>query len=129
MTHSTANQATLSKLSASQADSTQANSGSCNNDMSEKHFVSVKEFRDSTDWLFRQCNVHYHSCKGLIEFKSFGEQLVRVFGLVAVLDCKRAKEADRVRFKKAVDLAIATEQKNIERINQLEFLKQAIKKH
>ncbi len=35
MTHSTANQATLSKLSASQADSTQANSGSCNNDMSE----------------------------------------------------------------------------------------------
>ena len=36
MTHSTANQATLSKLSASQADSTQANSGSCNNDMSEK---------------------------------------------------------------------------------------------
>lgn len=36
MTHSTANQTTLSKLLASNIDSSQAKSGSCNNDISEK---------------------------------------------------------------------------------------------
>jgi hypothetical protein len=131
MTHSTANQTTLSKLLAANGDcyETLEKSGSCNNDISEKQFVSVKEYRDSIDWLFRQCNVHYHSCVGLGEFRSFGEQLVRVFGLVVVLDCKRAKDDDRVRFEKAINSAIITEQKNLDRINKLELLKQAIKNH
>jgi hypothetical protein len=116
MTHSTVNQATYSRLAAND-DSFKATSGLLSDDIFEKQFVSVSEYRHSISWLFDQCNRHYHACVGLREFESFGEQLQRVFSLVYVQACKRAKADDLASFDRAIEAAHLCAEKNQLRIN------------
>ena len=57
--------------------------------------VSVKEFRNSVDHLYRMANVDYHACVGAQELRYWVERVERVIGLVVARVCMRAKLVDR----------------------------------
>ncbi len=48
--------------------------------------VSVKEFRNSVDHLYRMANVDYHACVGAQELRYWVERVERVIGLVEALE-------------------------------------------
>ncbi|EPI0765612.1 hypothetical protein ACSYOM_004416 [Vibrio alginolyticus] len=67
--------------------------------------VTVKEFRNSVDHLFRMVNVDYHSCVGHQEVGYWIERTERVLATVRVLECKRAKPVDREEHAKSLESA------------------------
>lgn len=68
----------------------------------EKVYVLVDEFRNSICWLYDQSLRHLPACVGNAERLSWRSQALHVLDKVIRLDCKRAKQADRDMFDKAV---------------------------
>ncbi|MBX4558863.1 hypothetical protein CF042_05825 [Klebsiella pneumoniae] len=82
--------------------------------------VSVKEFRNSVDHLYRMANVDYHACVGAQELRYWVERVERVIGLVEALECKRAKPADREEHRKSLEAARKRLEQAAKRIQELE---------
>lgn len=67
--------------------------------------VSVAEFRNLTDHLFRVCRVDFNACKGESERAKWVEQCRKVAGWVREAGCKRAKREDWDRRESALELS------------------------
>ncbi|HHT8253185.1 TPA: hypothetical protein ACT2TS_004209 [Citrobacter braakii] len=68
----------------------------------EKVYVLVDEFRSNICWLYDQSLRHLPACVGNAERLSWRSQALHVLDRVIRLDCKRAKQDDRVMFENAV---------------------------
>jgi len=68
----------------------------------EKMYVLVDEFRSNICWLYDQSLRHLPACVGNTERLSWRSQALHVLDRVIRLDCKRAKQDDRVMFENAV---------------------------
>lgn len=60
-----------------------------------RKFVPVAEFRRECDALYRQVNVHYHSCVFAAEVESWVVIAERCIAELEGIDCKRANAFDR----------------------------------
>ncbi|STB73267.1 Uncharacterised protein [Citrobacter koseri] len=68
----------------------------------EKVYVLVEEYRSNICWLYDQTLRHLPACVGNAERLRWRSQALYVLDRVIRLDCKRAKQADRVMFESAV---------------------------
>ncbi|MEB2704107.1 hypothetical protein VC191_09910 [Citrobacter koseri] len=68
----------------------------------EKVYVLVEEYRSNICWLYDQSLRHLPACVGNAERLRWRSQALYVLDRVIRLDCKRAKQADRVMFESAV---------------------------
>ncbi|MRK19108.1 hypothetical protein FUT48_00270 [Pseudomonas sp. JG-B] len=85
-----------------------------------RKLVPLREFRQETDRLLRQCNVHYHACVGSHELENWARVTVRIVNEVSPLDCSRAKPEDRDWHRKALEAAADTLERALVRIKELQ---------
>jgi hypothetical protein len=64
--------------------------------------VKVAELRSTYDRLFRQANVHYHSCVGASEVRNWQTVAKRVLEEALSLKCNRASEYDNDQMAQAI---------------------------
>jgi hypothetical protein len=64
--------------------------------------VKVAEFRNAYDNLYRQSNVHYHSCVGANEVRNWKVVAERVLAQTKLLQCSRANEYDKEQMANAI---------------------------
>lgn len=82
--------------------------------------VSVKEFRNSVDHLYRMANVDYHACVDALELRYWVERVERIIRGVEALECKRAKPADREEHGKSLEAARKRLKQATKRIQELD---------
>ncbi|HCH1696720.1 hypothetical protein [Vibrio diabolicus] len=87
--------------------------------------VTVSEFRNSVDHLFKMVNVDYHACVGHKELDYWVERTEKVLNTVKMLECKRAKPVDREQHAKSL---VAAENRLIQARDKIKFLEANQKK-
>ncbi|MCX2694984.1 hypothetical protein OO256_28690 [Pseudomonas sp. DCB_CB] len=70
-----------------------------------RKFVPVAEFRRQCDALYRQVNVHYHSCVFAAEVARWVDAAEQQIADLEAIDSKRAKPEDREYHARALQAA------------------------
>lgn len=80
-----------------------------------KNTVKVAAFRNAYDHLYRQANVHYHSCVGAREIRSWIEISKRLLAEYSEIQCSRASVYDKEQMERATTNLQATLERAEER--------------